>query len=66
MNIKQLTWEPGLTRDWWWQPYDRRLAEALRASTQLLYSRNGNRLQALREGFRPLVDLTRKTLRKGA
>jgi succinate-semialdehyde dehydrogenase/glutarate-semialdehyde dehydrogenase len=66
VNIKQLTWEPGLTRDWWWQPYDRRLAEALRASTQLLYSRNGNRLQALREGFRPLVDLTRKTLRKGA
>ena len=66
VNIKQLAWEPGLTRDWWWQPYDRRLAEALRASTQLLYSRNGNRLRTLREGFRPLVDLTRKTLRKGA
>jgi acyl-CoA reductase-like NAD-dependent aldehyde dehydrogenase len=66
VNIKQLTWEPGLTRDWWWQPYDRRLAEALRASTQLLYSRNGNRLQALREGIRPMLELTRKTLRKGA
>jgi acyl-CoA reductase-like NAD-dependent aldehyde dehydrogenase len=66
VNIKQLTWEPGLTRDWWWQPYDRPLADALRASTQLLYSRNGNRLQALREGFGPLVELTRKTLRKGA
>jgi acyl-CoA reductase-like NAD-dependent aldehyde dehydrogenase len=66
VNIKQLAWEPGLTRDWWWQPYDRQLADALRASTRLLYSRNGNRLRALREGFRPLVELTRKTLRKGA
>jgi acyl-CoA reductase-like NAD-dependent aldehyde dehydrogenase len=66
VNIKQLAWEPGLTRDWWWQPYDRRLADALRSSAQLLYSRNGNRLQALRAGFRPIVELTRKTLRKGA
>jgi acyl-CoA reductase-like NAD-dependent aldehyde dehydrogenase len=66
VNIKQLAWEPGLTRDWWWQPYDRRLADALRSSAQLLYSRNGDRLRALREGFRPMVELTRKTLRKGA
>jgi acyl-CoA reductase-like NAD-dependent aldehyde dehydrogenase len=66
VNIKQLAWEPGWTRDWWWQPYDRELGGALRYSAQLLYSRNGNRLRALREGFRPLVDLTRKTLRKGA
>jgi acyl-CoA reductase-like NAD-dependent aldehyde dehydrogenase len=66
VNIKQLAWEPGLTRDWWWQPYDRRLADALRSSAQLLYSRNGNRLRALRAGFRPMMELTRKTLRKGA
>jgi hypothetical protein len=31
----------------------------------LLYGRNGNRLQALREGFRPLLDVTRRTMRKG-
>jgi acyl-CoA reductase-like NAD-dependent aldehyde dehydrogenase len=66
VNIKQLAWEPGLTRDWWWQPYDRKLADALRNSAQLLYSRNGNRLKALRDGFRPLVEVTRRTLRKGA
>ena len=24
VNIKQLAWEPGWTRDLWWQPYDRR------------------------------------------
>jgi acyl-CoA reductase-like NAD-dependent aldehyde dehydrogenase len=66
VNIKQLAWEPGWTRDMWWQPYDRKLADAIRASAQLLYSRNGNRLRALREGFRPLVEVTRRTMRKGA
>jgi succinate-semialdehyde dehydrogenase/glutarate-semialdehyde dehydrogenase len=65
VNIKQLAWEPGWTRDMWWQPYDRKLADAIRYSAQLLYSRNGNRLQALREGFRPLVEVTRRTMRKG-
>jgi acyl-CoA reductase-like NAD-dependent aldehyde dehydrogenase len=66
VNIKQLAWEPGWTRDIWWQPYDRKLADALRSSAQVLYSRNGNRMKALREGFRPLVEVTRRTLRKGA
>jgi acyl-CoA reductase-like NAD-dependent aldehyde dehydrogenase len=65
VNIKQLAWEPGWTRDMWWQPYDRKLADAIRTSAQLLYSRNGNRLQALREGFRPLVEVTRRTMQKG-
>ena len=66
VNIKQLAWEPGWARDLWWQPYDRKLGDAIRYSAQLLYSRNGNRLQALREGIRPLVEVTRRTLRKGA
>jgi hypothetical protein len=66
VNVKQLTWEPGWTRDIWWQPYDRTLANAIRSSAQILYSRNGHRLKALREGFRPLVEVTRRTLRKGA
>jgi acyl-CoA reductase-like NAD-dependent aldehyde dehydrogenase len=65
VNIKQLAWEPGWTRDMWWQPYDRQLGDAIRSSAQLLYSRNGNRLQALRRGFRPLVEVTRRTMRKG-
>ncbi|HKH23053.1 MAG TPA: aldehyde dehydrogenase family protein [Solirubrobacterales bacterium] len=66
VNIKQLAWEPGWTRDMWWQPYDRKLGDAIRYSAQLLYSRNGNRLAALREGLRPLVEVTRRTLRKGS
>jgi succinate-semialdehyde dehydrogenase/glutarate-semialdehyde dehydrogenase len=65
VNIKQLAWEPGWARDMWWQPYDRNLGDAIRYSAQLLYSRNGNRLQALREGLRPLVAVTRRTMRKG-
>ena len=54
VNIKLIAWEPGWTRDIWWHPYDRKLGEAIRSSAQLLYGRNGNRLKALREGFRPL------------
>jgi acyl-CoA reductase-like NAD-dependent aldehyde dehydrogenase len=65
VNIKQLAWEPGWTRDMWWQPYDRKLGDAIRSSAQILYSRNGNRLAALREGFRPLVEVTRRTMQKG-
>jgi acyl-CoA reductase-like NAD-dependent aldehyde dehydrogenase len=65
VNIKQLAWEPGWTRDMWWQPYDRKLGDAIRTSAKLLYSRNGDRLEALREGFRPLVEVTRRTMRKG-
>ena len=65
VNIKQLAWEPGWTRDLWWQPYDRKLGDAIRSSAQILYSRNGNRLQALRQGFRPLVEVTRRTMQKG-
>jgi len=64
VNIKQLAWEPGWARDMWWQPYDRQLGDAIRYSAQLLYSRNGNRLQALREGIRPLAEVTRRTMRK--
>src|SRR6478672_6615494 len=65
VNIKQLAWEPGWARDMWWQPYDRKLGDAIRYSAKLLYSRNGDRLQALRDGIRPLVEVTRRTMRKG-
>jgi succinate-semialdehyde dehydrogenase/glutarate-semialdehyde dehydrogenase len=65
VNIKLITWEPGRTRDFWWQPYDRTLGQAVRSSAQLLYGRNGNRIKALREGIRPLLTVTRRTLQKG-
>jgi acyl-CoA reductase-like NAD-dependent aldehyde dehydrogenase len=65
VNVKLVSWEPGLTRDFWWQPYDRDLGTALRSSARLLYGRGAARLGALREGAGPLARVTRKMLRKG-
>jgi Aldehyde dehydrogenase family len=65
VNIKQLAWEPGWTRDMWWQPYDRDLGTAISSSARILYGRNGKRLDALKEGLRPLLKVTRKTFQKG-
>src|SRR6478672_9941721 len=36
VNIKQNSWEPGLTRDFWWHPYDRTLGQAVKATAGLL------------------------------
>jgi acyl-CoA reductase-like NAD-dependent aldehyde dehydrogenase len=65
VNVKLVSWEPGWTRDSWWQPYDRDVGNAFRASAQLLYGRNGHRLQALREHGGALLRVGRRTLRKG-
>ena len=64
VNIKLVTWEPSRTRDFWWQPYDQTLGEAVRATAKLLYGRNGQRVRALREGGIPLLRVTARTLRK--
>ncbi len=64
VNIKLHTWEPGLTRAFWWHPYDRTLGDAIRSSARLLYGRNGQRLGALREGIGPLIRVGARTLRK--
>jgi acyl-CoA reductase-like NAD-dependent aldehyde dehydrogenase len=65
VNIKQTSYEPGWTRDFWWQPYDEDLGQAIRSSAQLLYGRNGKRMDALRDGAGALLRVGRKTLRKG-
>jgi succinate-semialdehyde dehydrogenase/glutarate-semialdehyde dehydrogenase len=65
VNVKLISWEPGMTRDFWWQPYDETLGTAIRASARLLYGSNGTRLRALREGAVPLVKVGARTLRKG-
>ncbi len=64
VDVKLISWEPGITRDFWWQPYDRTLGEAVRASARLLYGRNGQRVKALREGGIPLLRVGARTLRK--
>jgi acyl-CoA reductase-like NAD-dependent aldehyde dehydrogenase len=64
-EVKMVSWEPGRTRDFWWQPYDRTLGDAVRASARLLYGRNGKRVKALRDGGLALVKVGARTLRKG-
>jgi succinate-semialdehyde dehydrogenase/glutarate-semialdehyde dehydrogenase len=64
VNIKMNAWEPGLTRDFWWHPYDRTLGEAVQASAKLLYGKGAVRTKALREGAVPLLKVGRRTLRK--
>jgi acyl-CoA reductase-like NAD-dependent aldehyde dehydrogenase len=63
-NIKTNAWEPGLTRDFWWHPYDATLGEAVRASAKLLYGKGATRTRALREGAVPLLEVGRRTLKK--
>jgi acyl-CoA reductase-like NAD-dependent aldehyde dehydrogenase len=65
VNIKLVAWEPGFTRDFWWQPYDRTLGRAVQASAKLLYGRSGGKLAALREGIGPLLAVGKRTLQKG-
>jgi len=64
VNVKMNAWEPGLTRDFWWHPYDRTLGEAVRASAKLLYGKGAKRTAALREGAGPLLKVGRRTLKK--
>lgn len=64
VNVKHIAWEPGLTRDLWWHPYDADLGKALRSSVRMLYGRGGERLGALREGAVPLLKTGRKLVRK--
>ncbi|MFI5028385.1 MAG: aldehyde dehydrogenase family protein [Solirubrobacterales bacterium] len=63
-NIKMNAWEPGLTRDFWWHPYDATLGEAVRASAKLLYGKGATRTKALRDGAGPLLTVGRRTLKK--
>jgi hypothetical protein len=58
-----VAWEPSITRNFWWHPYDRSLGDALRESAKLLYGRDSDKLAALRRGAKPLTKVAAKTLR---
>src|SRR4051794_6735502 len=64
VNIKTNAWEPGLTRDFWWHPYDQTLGEAVKASAKILYGKGEVRTKALREGAAPLLKIGRRTMQK--
>ncbi len=53
VNIKMNAWEPGLTRDFWWHPYDRTLGEAVRASAKAPLRQGRDPDQGAARGRRP-------------
>jgi succinate-semialdehyde dehydrogenase/glutarate-semialdehyde dehydrogenase len=65
VDVKLVSWEPGHTRNFWWQPYDETLGEAIRSTAGVLYGSNGGRMKALREGGGSMLRTGARTLRKG-
>ena len=59
-----VTWEPGPDPRLLVAPLRRTLGEAMRSSARVLYGRNGERLEALREGIGPLTKLGARMVRK--
>ena len=66
VDIKNVSWNSSRGRDFWWQPYDETLGEAIRASAGLLYGGGGSRVRVLREGGGSLLKTGARTLRKGS
>jgi succinate-semialdehyde dehydrogenase/glutarate-semialdehyde dehydrogenase len=64
VNVKQLVWEPGRVRDFWWHPYDETLGRGVKTAARLLYGREADRGKAWREGGLALAKLAARTLRR--
>jgi succinate-semialdehyde dehydrogenase/glutarate-semialdehyde dehydrogenase len=64
VNLKHIAYEPGLTKDFWWFPYDESLRTAMHNSAKLLYGRDADKAEALRRGALPLARVLRKTLER--
>ena len=64
VNIKHVSWDPSLAKNFWWHPYDGSLGRAMDASAKLLYGRDADKPEALRRGVRSYGHLVRKMLRK--
>jgi len=65
VNVKQLSWEPGLTRNFWWHPYDRSLGRSMHEAATLLYGRDSDKAAALRRGARSFAQLGAKIVKRG-
>jgi len=63
VDVKQIAWEPSLTQNFWWHPYDESLGKGIHAAAQLLYGRDDDKLGALKRGALPLARIGRKMLR---
>ncbi|MBN8866600.1 MAG: aldehyde dehydrogenase family protein [Solirubrobacterales bacterium] len=66
VEIKLVTYEPGLTRNFWWHPYDETLAKAMKSSANLLYGKGGQRIEALKSGAGPLLQVGKRITKRGS
>jgi acyl-CoA reductase-like NAD-dependent aldehyde dehydrogenase len=64
VNVKQLSYEPGVTRNFWWHPYDAALGRAMHEAAHVLYGRDSEKVAALRRGARPLARVAARTVRR--
>ena len=64
VNLKHIAYEPGLTKDFWWFPYDESLGVAMHNAAKLLYGRDADKAEALRRAAGPLARVLRKTLER--
>lgn len=64
VEIKLVTYERGLARNFWWHPYDQTLSDAVRSSAKLLYGSPGERIEGLKSGAAPLMKVTRRVMRR--
>jgi acyl-CoA reductase-like NAD-dependent aldehyde dehydrogenase len=60
---KVVTWDPPRGKAFWWFPYDRTLARAVRALAQLRSTRDADRERGLRDGAAPALTMAARTLR---
>ncbi len=64
VNLKHVAWEPGYAKQFWWHPYGDSLVDAMRNAGKLLYGRDADKLDAVKQGAGPLVQVLRKTLQR--
>jgi succinate-semialdehyde dehydrogenase/glutarate-semialdehyde dehydrogenase len=64
VEIKLVTYERGLARNFWWHPYDQTLSDAVRSSAKLLYGKGGERIEGLKSGAGPLMKVTRRVMKR--
>lgn len=64
VELKLITYERGLARNFWWHPYDQTLSDAVRSSAKLLYGKGGERIEGLKNGAAPLLKVSRRVMRR--
>jgi len=64
VSAKHVAWEPQLTRQFWWHPYDRSLGRMLQAAGRILYGTKAQRAIAVSGGLLPVLRIGSRMLRK--